>query len=565
MAKENAVLNMKEQLEEEINAPIDLDEFEKKLETQLKEDIKELDFLEQEKKSIGNPDNLGMVVENVIWQQFLNQIAATAGEDFINENRGLYLDLRKEAHIQDTENFAEGKIATHNTEIDYQERYNSWQANFEKDKDGSIVTHQTRTGKEEATLSKGARKSFDEGRPTGSKERHTDMDHTVSAGEIIRDPAANAHMTKEEQILFANSDANLYEMDSSLNRSKKDMATSDWLDTPNANGQKPNEIFDISPEEEAKLRQKDTEARAEYEKQKKHAEQKSIEAGKKSRKQEAFRIGGKALRGVLIQLLSELMREIIVKLVRWLRSTKKSIDTLLEYLKEAIHTFVNKMKTHLINATNTVFTTIATSIIGPIFTMIKKCFMMLKEGWNSLKMAFNYIKNPVNREKPIGVVMMEVGKIIIAGMTGIGAILLGETIEKSLMSIPVFTFEIPMLGSLANILGIFFGAVVVGIIGAIFIQYIEKLIEKRKKQENIKAQIDIGNKILNTQNQLQIINEEKYKQKKSAIAQNVYDRHFIAASDMKKMTEEIEADCEIDESIKDTFDAIDALFDEFEE
>lgn len=57
--------------------------------------------------------------------------------------------------------------------------------------------------KEEATLVKGARKPFDEGRPSGSDENHTDMDHTVSAAEIIRDPAANAHMTEEEQIAFA--------------------------------------------------------------------------------------------------------------------------------------------------------------------------------------------------------------------------------------------------------------------------------------------------------------------------------------------------------------------------
>lgn len=565
MAKANATLNMEKQLEEEPKEPIDLDEFEEKLEAQLKENLKELDFLEQEKNSIGNPDNLGMVIEDVIWQQFLNQIAVTAGEDFINENRGLHLDLRKEAHIQNTENFAKGKIATHNTEIDYQERYDNWQSNFEKNTDGAIITHKTRTGREEATLTKGARKDFDEGRPIGSKEKHTDMDHTISAGEIIRDSGANAHMTKEEQISFANSDANLYEIDSSLNRSKKDMSTSEWLDTPNANGQKPNEIFDISPEEEAKLRQKDIEARDEYAKQKKQAEQKSIEAGKKSRKEESFRIGGKALRAVLIQLLSELVREIIAKLVRWLKSTKKSLDSLLENLKEAIHTFIHKMKTHLINATNTVFTTITTSIIGPVFGTIKKCWMMLKEGWNSLKKALNYIKDPVNKEKPIGILMMEVGKIIIAGMTGIGALFLGETIEKSLMSIPIFAFEIPMLGSLANILGIFFGAVVAGIIGAISINFIEKLIKKSKKKEIISSQIDKSNRILNTQNQLQIINEEKYKQKKSTVVQNVYDRHFVVASDMKKTFEEIEVNCEIDESIKDTLDVIDELFDELED
>ena len=298
--------------------------------------------------------------------------------------------MRKEAHIQTTENFAEGKIATHNTEIDYQQRYDDWQSNFVKDENGNVVTHQTRSGKEEATLVKGARKPFDEGRPTGSVENHTDMDHTVSAAEIIRDPAANAHMTKEEQIAFANSDANLNEMDSSLNRSKGDKSMTEWLDNPNANGQKPDEIFDISAEDDAKMRQKDAEAREEYEKQKKEAEQKSIEAGKKSRKEEAFRIGGKALRAVLMQLLAELVREIIAKLVKWFKSAKKELNTLLDNLKEAIHSFLGKMKTHLINAGNTVFSTVATAIIGPIFGTIKKVWMMLKQGWSSLKNAVAY-------------------------------------------------------------------------------------------------------------------------------------------------------------------------------
>lgn len=181
-----------------------------------------MQFLAEEKEKIGSPDNLGNVIMDVVWEQFLNQVAVTAGEDFIKENNGLHLDLRNEAHIQTTENFAEGKIAAHNTKINYQERYDNWQSNFVKDENGNVVTHKTRFGKEESTLVKGARKPFDDGRPSGSAEKHTDMDHTVSAAEIIRDPASNAHMTKNEQLAFANSDANLNEMDSSLNRSKSD-------------------------------------------------------------------------------------------------------------------------------------------------------------------------------------------------------------------------------------------------------------------------------------------------------------------------------------------------------
>ena len=565
MEKENAVLNKREQLNEDLSESFDFDELEEKLQSQLKDELADMQFLAEEKEKIGNPDNLGNVIMDVVWEQFLNQVAVTAGEDFIKANRGLHLDLRKEAHIQTTENFAKGKIATHNTEIDYQQRYDDWQSNFVKDKNGNVVTHKTRSGKEEATLVKGARKPFDEGRPSGSAERHTDVDHTVPAAEIIRDPAANAHMTKEEQIAFANSDANLNEMDSKLNRSKGDKSMKEWLDNPNSKGQKPDEIFDLSDEDKAKLRKKDEEARKEYERRKKEAEQRSIEAGKKSRREEAFRIGGKVLRAVLMQLLTELLREIITKLVKWFKSSKRKLDTLLDSLKEAIHSFIGKMKQHLINAGNTLFTTVATAIWGPIVGTIKKVWMILKQGWGALKNAIAYLRDPANKGKPFERLLMEVGKIVIAGMTGIGSMMLGEVIEKSLMTIPIFAVEIPLLGSLASLLGMFLGAVVAGIIGAIAINIIEKKVEKSIKRENVNAQITKGNAILRTQHQLQVVNEIKLDRTESEAAQNIRERHLAAVNMMTDSVKNIRKNCAADESIDDTFGDIDQLFKELED
>lgn len=564
MAKENAFLDESQSLSEDVADSFDFDELEEKLQSQLEEELADLEFLEDEKEKIGNPDNLGNVIMDVVWEQFLNQVAVTAGEDFIKENNGLHLDLRNEAHIQTTENFANGNIATHNTKIDCQERYDDWQSNFQKDENGNVVTHTTRSGKKEATLVKGARKPFDDGRPSGSAEKHTDMDHTVSAAEIIRDPAANAHMTKEEQIAFANSEANLNEMDLSLNRSKGDKATTEWLDDPNANGQKPNEIFDISDEDDKKMRKNDAEAREEYEKQKKEAEKKSIEAGKQSQKEETFRIGGKALRAVLMQLLADLVKEIITKLVKWFKSAKKGLDTLLDSLKEAIHSFISKIKTHLINAGNTVFSTVATAIIGPVFGTIKKVWMLLKQGWKSLKDAVNYIKSPENKGKPIGRLLLETGKIIIAGLTGAGALVLGEVIEKELMTIPIFAVEIPLIGSLANILGIFLGAVVAGIIGAIAINLIEKRIEKSQKADVVEAQVKKSNKVLNLQHQVRIVSEAKLEHTKANAANEIKERHVAAANMMSESLKNIAANCEDDESIQNTFDDIDNLFDELE-
>lgn len=501
----------------------DIEELEKKLEEDISISEEDIAFLEEEKENIGNPDKLGKVLGDVVMEQLRNQIATVSGDDFIKKNNGLTLDLRKEAHIQTTENFEKGKIATHNTKINYQKRYDDWQSNFVKDENGNVVTHKTRTG-EEATLIKGARKPFDEGRPSGSAEKHTDMDHTVAAAEIIRDPAANAHMTKEEQIAFANSDANLNEMDSSLNRSKGDKSMTEWLDNPNANGQKPDEIFDISAEDDAKLRQKDAEARKEYEKQKKEGEKKSIETGKKSQKEEAFRIGRSAIKTAVMQLLTELIREIVSKLVAWIKSNSKKFETFVDSLKSAIKSFIENLKDNVLNAADAVLTTVLSAIFGPVVSTIKKIWTLLKQGLKSLKEAIQYLKNPKNKGLSTTVLALEVAKIITAGAVATEAILLSELVEAGLRSIPVFDIEIPLLGSLANIIGIFMGGLIAGLTGALVMHFIDKAIAKKKKSEIVIEQINAKNGIIISQDHLISVNEIITEKAKVKTAENVINR-----------------------------------------
>lgn len=478
------------EINDELKDSINLDDLESKLyedfdeELKTDEDLEKLEILKEYNAKIGNPEALGDVMKNAIWEQIQNQIGIQAGEDFIKENRNMTLDLRNSAHIQTTENFAEGKIATHNNKIDYQQRYDDWQANFQKDKKGNIITHDTRSGKQEATLVKGARAPFDEARPVGSVERGTDMDHTISAGEIIRDAEANAHLSKDEQIAFANSDANLNELDSNLNRSKGDKSMNEWLDNPNKNGQKPSEIFENLTEEKAKqLRKKDQEARKEYRKVKDEGEERSIKTGLQSQKEESFRIGKNAARAIILQLMADFLKEIIAKIVTWFKSKNKDLKSLIATLKDGIHSFVLNLKKELINVGNTLVTTITTAIVGPIIGTLKKIWIFLKQGWSSLKQAVNFLCSPEAKNKPFDIVMLEVGKIIMGALTAGGAIILGEVIEKGLMTIPVFNIQIPLLGSLSNIIGIFLGAVIAGVIGAIALNLIDKAIAKKQKLE----------------------------------------------------------------------------------
>lgn len=544
MASENKSLELNEDLLEET---IDFNELEERLQRQLEENLEDLEYLIDEKQKVGNFEHLGTVVTNVVWEQFLNQIAVVAGAEFIEENRGLPLDLSKSAHIQTTEDFVQGKLATHNTSIDFQERYDQFQDSFKKDHKGNPIMYQTRSGELEQTLTREARKPFDKGRPRGSAKSHTDIDHVISAAEILRDPSANAHLTKEERIEFVNSGENLNVMPASWNRSKGDKPVQAWLNYPNSKGKKPREIFpDMNAEKEAELREKDDKARKEYENKKEAGQERSIATGKQSRRQEAFRIGGKALRAAVMQLLLELLKEVMRKVVTWFKSSEKTISSLMDILKEAIHSFVGNLKSHLIHTGEIILTTIASAIIGPVVSLIKKAWTLLKQGWKTLIDAVTYIGNPVNKGKPFDLLIMEVGKIVIAGLTGVGAIALGEVIEKGLSTIPILTVQIPLLGTMANILGIFFGAVTAGIIGAIALHLIQKQIERQLKNRLQEEQIDRGNAVLGLQHRIQIINEVKLQNTKFKMATQIQKRH--------RELQEIEADLDKGQScIKESF------------
>lgn len=600
MANENALHDEEMTLEQDSAQSFNFDELEEKLQQQLEEELADISILQDEGEKINNPDALGEVIQGVVWDQFINQVALVAGDDFIKENHGMKLDLRYESHVQTTENFADGKIASHNTEIDYQQRYDDWQSNFVKDADGNNVKHDTRiperdshgnvildndgkpqmkqvetlVSKNDTKGVKGYRAPYDEVRQkrglVGSKEKGTAMDETVSVAEIVRDPAANAHMTQEERIEFDLSDKNLNEIDAKWNASKGDKPTNEWLDNPNSKGQTPQEIFDnMSDEDVQSLREKDAEAREEYERLKKEAEERSVESGKRTRIAEAKKIGGKTVRAVVMTLLAAFVREIISKLVLWLKSNEKDLKLFLSSLKEAVVSFVHKLKNHLMNAADSALTTVARAIWGPVISTIKKVWMMMKQGYAAVKQAVHYLRSPENKGKPKGILFMEVGKILIAGCSAAGAIVLSEVIEKGLIAIPVagafFSFEIPLLGSLANILGIFFGAVVAGILGAIIINMIQKKLSDIQREENTAAKIEKGNEILKTQRELQTVHKEKFEYTKAETEKSISKRHSEAAELMSESIQRIAEHCETDSSINDTFDEIDALFSELEE
>jgi cation diffusion facilitator family transporter len=521
-------LNNEENFEDSFEFDELFDKLEERLQEQLDFEMLEFDFLKKEQEKIGSPEALGETIKGVILEQINNQIATVAGEDFIKENGGLTLDLRDEAHIQDPEKFRNGEFALHNTEINYKDRYEKWKKNFKLNEDKRILTDES--GKE--VLLDGYRSSFDKNRDTGTREIH--KDHTIPVAEFIRDPeVAMYNISKEEIIKFANSNDNLKDLSASINLSKKDKSVQEFVKGMSENERK-NPVIE-------KLENDDKNAREKYKNEvKEKYKEKDIKLAKESQRAETFRIGGKALRTVILTLLAELLKKVISKLVKWFKFAEKSFKTLVDGIKEAVSSFFSNIKTYLVDAGNIAISTILTSIFGPIYRVFQKFWVVLKQGWNSLKEAFDYIRNPKNREKPFDILLLEVGKIVIAGLSVIGSLTLSEVIEKGLMSIPVLTIEIPLIGSLSNIIGIFLGASISGVIGAVAINFIQKTIEKKMKNEALSKQIDKGNEVLATQYKIQKLNEEKLIYQKRQVASNIINRH----EKLSKYNAEIERETE---------------------
>ncbi len=128
------------------------------LQVELNDILDELSSIEEDREKLQNNQYLEEAIQDIIWDQVQNQLAVQIGEEFIKDNNGQTLDLRKEAHIQTAENFEKGKFISHNADRSiYEKRYNEWQEKFERDESGNIRTHTTRSGKTVNTIKKDAR------------------------------------------------------------------------------------------------------------------------------------------------------------------------------------------------------------------------------------------------------------------------------------------------------------------------------------------------------------------------------------------------------------------------
>lgn len=543
---------------------LDFDEIDKQLDDEINNQLKELDDLKMDYKEIGNPKKLTDSISQIVWEQFIIQLAGKAGQDFIKENNNLNLSLKKADHILTETGFINEKYPIHNSAKidDYKARHDAYTSKFKVDENGNIATHQTRMGTEEISLAKGARKIFDENRPTGSKIRNTSMDHTVSAGEILRDSKAGAFLNESEKVQFANSEDNLYEMDRDWNASKADMSTSDWLDNPNSNGQKPKDIFDMSDKDEQELRNKDAQAREKWEEVKNEGEQRAIAEGNASRRAEALRAAGITTQAIAVALLAKLTRTVFQELIKWLSEKDRKPRTLIEHFEKAVHDFLIDFKGNVLLSVDVGATVILTQLFGEIIPMIRKALLFVKIGGETVYKVAKYLKDPVNQDKETSVKILEIGKIVTIGFTTADAIGLSMGITAVLeYYVPALAVQIPLLGSPASLLGIFFGGLTAGICGAIVLHSIDGALEGKLLSENVAKQLVIQGDVLALQDTQFSLYESYVADSAQKAAQNIKVDMIEAVEEMneKKKSLEEKRTSQNEEKFNDISNMIDDL------
>ena len=509
------------------------------LQVELNDILDELSSIEEDREKLQNNQYLEEAIQDIIWDQVQNQLAVQIGEEFIKDNNGQKLDLRKDAHIQTTENFEKGKFASHNREFNYQERYDKWQDNFTTNKKGERV------------LKKEARQFFDKGRDMGSAAVH--KDHTVSIKEQLNDIEMAAFFSKEQVKEFANSSKNLHDLDASANKSKNDKTMTEFLNSER-NGLKPEERFNIDRKQ---LEKDDKEAREELKNRKDENKNIAIQSGKKSRRKEALKVTGKALKAAVLQLLTEFLREIVKKFISWLGEREKNFENFIAKVKEAITNFITNLSHHVLGVGQSMVTMLATSIIGPVVGTFMQVWTFIQQGWRSLTDAIDYLKNPENKNKSTSVKMLEIGKIIVAGVTAAGAIVLSSAIGATLLSIfPPLGVEIPLLGRLSGLIGTFMGATVAGIAGAFVLKLIDQMIVDKQIDELTNKKIDKYNDKLIVQDQMNAVGMALVRVDKMESLSQMEDRHHQAAEIMR---DELSFLLEEKEKNDNEFTEIDAL------
>ena len=506
MENELLVLNSEEVYEFE---NLNYDELEELLEQQFTIEFSNLEKLELECKEISSPDKLGDVILDEIWNQFSNQIG---------------LDMTSDTLLkQYNDKYPNGYTKEEATKIMKDKRYtDANNAMKAKQKSGNLKDEYT--GK------------------TLKINDKANLDHVVPRKQIFENPWRK--IADIETSDLANKSENLAGTNESLNKSKGAKSNSDYIKNRESREkklrdqlQRANEKIDkknISDAEkrnlkalnEKRLNDKlaaDSQKMLKIEKKAKKAINKNI--AKKAPVRMANKAGKDAVKAMFVAALFGMLKEIMNALVRFFKSKKRSFDTFLDEMKNALHSFFGKIRDFIKVGIDSFVGSIVGEIIGAFAEKLRKLPNLVKQLFGSIRESISYLSNPENQSHSTVIKIAHVSKIITSALVGVGAMFLGEYFEKYLLTISGMQTSIPLLGTVANILGMFLASLLTGILGAIIINGLDGFISRKLQEENKKQQADKKNELLRIQDVQIFVAEENVAIKRNQIFSKMAQNH----------------------------------------
>ena len=506
MENELLVLNSEEVYEFE---NLNYDELEELLEQQFTIEFSNLEKLELECKEISSPDKLGDVILDEIWNQFSNQIG---------------LDMTSDTLLkQYNDKYPNGYTKEEATKIMKDKRYtDANNAMKAKQKSGNLKDEYT--GK------------------TLKINDKANLDHVVPRKQIFENPWRK--IADIETSDLANKSENLAGTNESLNKSKGAKSNSEYIKKREVREKNLKEQVERANKKIDKMNISDAEKRnLKAENNKKLNDKlaadsdKMIKAEKSAKKamykpianKASFRMANKAgkdaIKAIFVAALFGMLKEIMNALVRFFKSKKRSFDTFLDEMKNALHSFFGKIRDFIKVGIDSFVGSIVGEIIGAFAQKLKKLPNLIKQLFGSIRESISYLSNPENQTHSTAIKIAHISKIITSGLVAVGAMFLGEYFEQFLNKIPGMTFEIKLLGTIANILGMFLASLLTGILGAIIINGLDGFISRKLQDENKKEQSDKKNELLRIQDVQIFVAEQNVAVKRNDIFSKMAKNH----------------------------------------
>ncbi|ONG61154.1 hypothetical protein [Bacillus cereus] len=514
MANKNANQN--------IETEFDLEELENDLSKQLEGSFSDLELLEKDRATMIDPDSLGKVVLDEVWKQFGNQI----GLDMNNET---LIQKYDREHPEQYKDIADSALQD-------QKYKDAHKAMKEQQKSGILKDEYT--GKDMKISEK------------------ANLDHVVPRKELFKNQRRKqANLDVAD---LANKKENLKPTNESLNKSKGAKSNKEYVEKREMREKSLIEQNEKANKKVDESNKSDVEKRLQKEENDKRLNDKRaadddlmMQADKEARKainkdirinaaKEVGKKAGKdALKAMATSALFALLKEIMNGLIRFLKEKSKSFKGFLSEMKESIKSFFSKILSVVQTGASTLIGTIISEIFGPIVSLFKKLTSLIKQGISSVIDAVNYLRDKNNRDKPFTVKVAQVGKIITVGLVGGSAIFLSEVFEKFLLTIPGMQIEIPLIGTLANMISLFLSSLVTGLVGAIVLNLIDKFISKKLKEEKDQQIINKNNRIMNIQQVQIFVAEKRVVALKENVMSEISENHALANDVMRQSLNKI--------------------------